>query len=454
MDPQTLWQIVKDELKITLDSSVLATFFKNTKILETAEDSFTIVCPSSYAQEIIEHRHKNEIKKILEKVTKKNLKLNFVVKAPKLPSDVSGPLFDRITEGAEKTESAESEKLLSRSNLTPNYTFENFVVGSCNRVAHAAALAVVENPGTFYNPLFVYGGTGVGKTHLLYAIGNALLTKNPKIRLRYFPVETFIIDFVNSIRYKTTDKLRKKYRQNDCLLIDDVQFIGGDKKAIQEEFFHTFNQLYNASGQIVISSDRPPSEIDQLADRLVSRFVGGLMVDITPPDFETRLAIVKTKAEILQLGVNNEIAEFIAEITSENIREIEGILLKLRSFVFAQNYPLTLASVKNLLAQKEKKVQKKLTPEILFNLITEVFDVSISQLCGKKRKKEIVIPRQVAMYLLRNDLEMNFEHIGEILGGRDHTTAMHGVEKIKTLLDNNDHFLCTSIRTIREKLYT
>lgn len=455
-DPHILWQTVLDELKVTLDSSILATFFKNTKILEIGKNNITIACPSSYAREVIEHRHKNDIRNILKKIIKKNLQLYFVTETPKLSNNISGPLFDQIHENTpiQKSIEEKDEEPLTQSNVNPSYTFDNFVVGSCNRVAHAAALAVVENPGTFYNPLFIYGGTGVGKTHLLYAIGNSLLKKTPKLRIRYFPIERFINDFVDSIRFKTTDKLRKKYRKNDCLLIDDVQFVGGNKQAIQEEFFHTFNQLYNSFKQIVISSDRPPSEIKQLAQRLVSRFMGGLMVDITKPDFETRLAIIKTKAEIQNLPIDNKIAEFIAETTSENIREIEGIILKLKSYVTAQNYPLTLSSVKNLLFKTGlKQPSKKLTPETLLNLVTQTFNVSITELCGKKRKKEIVIPRQITMFLLRNDLKMNLEHIGEILGGRDHTTIMHGVKKVEALIEKGDSFLYSHIRTLREEFY-
>ena len=459
-DEKNLWQEILQELK-TAWPTIFSTWLHQTYALEQTNEKLTVACPQQYYKDFILSRYKEKIEKILQQKLKTPPKIEFVVKQ-KISEKVSGPLFDEVPSVDNKSQPIPSipnqstiiNQQLSINNLNCNYTFDNFIVGNTNRVAQAAALAISEKPGLAYNPLFIYGGTGMGKTHLLHAIGNNLLRNFPQFKILYFTSEQFLNDFVACLRQKKDmTSFRKIYRGNDTVLIDDIQFLGG-KEGTQQEFYHAFNELFSAGKQIVLVSDRLPQDIENLAERLVSRFRGGLMVSITPPDFETRLAIVSTKSVDLHLNLSSEMQNFIAEEVTQNIREVEGALLKIKSECLAQDSPVTMNLLKELLVGEKKIVkQKKLTPELLLNLITETFTTSIKDLCGRRRKKEIVIPRQVAMFLLRNEIGLNFSDIGEILGGRDHTTVMHGCDSIKRKLDSGDTYLRSSIRTIRRELY-
>ncbi|MBU1111032.1 chromosomal replication initiator protein DnaA [Patescibacteria group bacterium] len=452
-ETKQIWQSVLGQIELKHSASIVNTWFNNTHLESINKSSAVISCQSPYTQDVLQKRYNKTIVECLEKSTQKKLDLEFIIQKTKEGPD-SGPLFDQTPEEATIGDNFKTHEE-HQHNVNPRFTFENFVVGNCNRVAHAAALAVTSDPGTAYNPLFIHGGSGMGKSHLLHAIGNHLL-QNPKCdHLLCFPVETFINDFIDSIRYKKTKEFKKKYRQSDGLLIDDIQFIGGNKISTQEEFFHTFNELYSGNRQIIICSDRPPEEIDQLTKRLVTRFAGGLMVEISPPDFETRLAIIQTKAAVLGMDFNTESAEFVAQCTESSIREIEGILLKIRSETLVRELTPTLGVIKSILIDNNstKKNKQTMTPELIFRLVNERFGTTMSQLCGRRRKSEIVIPRQIAMYLLRNDLGLNLEHIGDLLGGRDHTTVMHGTDKISSLLKKKKPLICEAVRYIRQEIY-
>lgn len=451
---QIFWRSVLDELILVLDKGAVSTWLTQTFILAQTEKKLVIACPSPYTKSIIEARYLNSIQEIVSKRTGKNLSLEIKTSLP-LENNIAGPLFDQLPRDEKRAFSAQpTTSSLKENFLNPNYTFDNFVVGSSNRVAHSAALAVSEKPGLLYNPLFIHGGTGVGKTHLMQAIGNELVRKK-NFNLLYCPAEVFLNDFVSYIQQKKAmSDFKKKYRTLDAFLVDDFQFMGG-KEGTQEEFFHTFNTLQATQKQVVVASDKLPKDIANLAERLVSRLTGGLIVDITSPDFETRLAILRAKAVNLELNPSTEIFHYLAERVVSNVRELEGILLKIKSQVLARQLELTLGLVKEILQEVEipAALNRRLTPQLLINLVSETFDTSMSELCGKKRKREIVVPRQVAMYLLRNEIGLNFSEIGEILGGRDHSTVMYAYEKISQELKNGDRFLNITVQRIRQNLY-
>ena len=336
--------------------------------------------------------------------------------------------------------------------LNQKYTFSRFIVGSSNRLAHAACLAVADHPAMAYNPLFLYGGVGLGKTHLLHAIGNSILDRDPEINVLYVSSEKFTNDLINSIRRQQTEEFRIRYRNIDVLLIDDIQFIAG-KDATQEEFFHTFNTLHSATKQIVMSSDRPPKAIITLEERLRSRFEWGLIVDIQAPDLETRTAILRSKGEQLNLSIPSEVIDFLATKIQSNIRELEGSLNRVAAFAELNRTPVTLdVAVAALAELLDDSRRRRITPELILKTVSEYYSVELRVLQGRGRSRNIVIPRQVAMYLLREEVGSSLVEIGALLGGRDHTTVMYGCEKITQEI-NSDSRLRNDILSIREKLY-
>ncbi|HKS69275.1 MAG TPA: chromosomal replication initiator protein DnaA, partial [Ktedonobacterales bacterium] len=338
---------------------------------------------------------------------------------------------------------------LPRPRLNPRYTFSTFIVGSANRFAHASSMAVADAPGEAYNPLFLYGGVGLGKTHLLHAIGHATLERD--LTVLYVSSETFTNEIIDAIRYRTTDEFRAKYRSVDVLLVDDIQFIAG-KDSTEEEFFHTFNSLHEANKQIVICSDRPPKAIVSLAERLRSRFEWGLIADIQPPDRETRIAILLAKAEMMGRAIPDEVVEYLAVRVQSNIRELEGSLNRLIAFAHLQGMPLTVETVKAALANlaSDGKPRRVTIGEIL-EAVADHFRISADDLCGKQRDKHIVVPRQIAMYLMRQETEASLLEIGQALGGRDHSTVLHGCEKINREINDNTA-LRKEVLAIRQQL--
>lgn len=320
---------------------------------------------------------------------------------------------------------------LSTTGLNPKYSIENFMVGLSNNLAYAAAQAVINNPGTSYNPLFIYGGTGVGKTHLMHAVGNALIQKNPHLKIIYCSSEKFMNDFIQSIQTKRTGDFRAKYRNCGLLLIDDVQFISG-RDSTQEEFFHTFNELQAKNSQIILTSDRPPNEIQKLEGRLASRFQGGLMVDIQLPDFDTRVAIIRAKCREKGDNVPEECITLIAELVETNARELEGKLMQIIQIAKLSNKQLNTEFIRGFLGKPQASSNMKPDHKKVFSEINRYFNIKMADITGPRRKKELVLPRQLAMYLLYEECKIPYERIGDLLGGRDHTTVLHGVDKIRT----------------------
>jgi chromosomal replication initiator protein len=318
--------------------------------------------------------------------------------------------------------------------LDPRYTFETFVIASSNRFAHAAAQSVAESPARSYNPLFIYGDAGLGKTHLLHAIGNYVLENFSGRNVRYVTTETYMNEFVDAIRHSSTTAFKRRYRECDVLLIDDVQFMER-KESLQEEFFHTFNSLYGASKQIVLTSDRPPKSIATLEDRLRSRFLSGLITEVQPPELETRLAILQTKAEHEQVAVPDEVLEFIATHVKENIRELEGALIRVTAFASLNHQPMSRALAEEVLSDIVSADQpRRITPQVILEATSETFGFSVEELCGPNRRRPLVTARQVSMYVFRELTDFSYPAIGREFGGRDHSTVMHAVEKIGGLM--------------------
>ena len=353
-----------------------------------------------------------------------------------LPEDIK----EEIPEPAPISDSTLNGNIV-KAGLNPRYTFDTFVVGSNNKMAHAASLAVAESPGEAYNPLFIYGGVGLGKTHLMHSIAHFVLQKNPNAKVLYVTSETFTNELIDSIRNgnnSTMSKFREKYRDIDVLLIDDIQFIIG-KESTQEEFFHTFNALHGAKKQIVISSDKPPKDMEILEDRLRSRFEWGLIVDISSPDYETRMAILRKKEGLDGYSIDNEVIEYIARNVKSNIRELEGSLNKIMAYANLEKSEINLALaekvLKDIISPNEKRV---ITPELITDIVAEHFDLTPGDIVGNKRNSKVVFPRQIVMYLCRHMTDTTLKNIGQYLGGRDHTTIMNGINKIEAELETSE----------------
>ena len=347
-----------------------------------------------------------------------------------------------------------SQAAIQNAGLNPRYTFDTFVVGANNNLAHAASLAVAESPGEIYNPLFIYGGVGLGKTHLMHSIAHFILKNNPKAKILYVTSEKFTNELIDAIRNKnniSTTEFREKYRNNDVLLIDDIQFIIG-KESTQEEFFHTFNALYEAKKQIIISSDKPPKEIETLEERLRSRFEWGLTVDIQSPDYETRMAILRKKEELEGYNIDNEVIKYIASNIKSNIRELEGALTKIVALSKLDrkeiNLDLAEEALKDLISPNGTQ---EVTPELIIQVVADHYGVTPLDLASQKRSKDIVYPRQIAMYLCRSMVDTSLQHIGKCLGGRDHTTIIHGIEKVEAELATNSS-LQNTIDILKKKI--
>jgi chromosomal replication initiator protein len=439
-----IWQAALEELQVKVSPANYQTWLKNTVGLNYFDNCFTVGVPSSFVTESLEKRLHPLIEKTLTGITGKPLKVQFQVHlgngdeelAPPVPSSPSSPNYKQRT-GAPK--------------LNRRYTFSSFIVGSSNRLAHAAALGVAENPGNSYNPLFVYSGVGLGKTHLLHAIGWVALKSCP--RVMYVTAEQFTNEFISAIRERRSEDFRNKYRSADVLLLDDIQFIAG-KEQTQEGLFHTFNDLHTNNSQIVISCDRPPKSLTLLEDRLRSRFEWGLIVDMQPPDIETRIAILQTKAEDQKTSVPPEVLEFIARRIQKNIRELEGALNRVLAYARLTKAQLTVELATQALAEITSDAHKRtLTPVAIMNSVAQFFALPAETLQGKRRDKPSSQARQIVMYLLREELQCSWTQIGRELGNRDHSTILHGYHKISDEI-NSDHGLRRDVLEIRENLYS
>ncbi|MCL5784422.1 MAG: chromosomal replication initiator protein DnaA [Patescibacteria group bacterium] len=415
------WLKVLDNIRDQLSPANFRTWFVKTECQIGEGHTLTIIVSSSFIKDNISKRFLPILQSAIEQSFGPGWEIIFKVD-PSLANK-------KIAEEEVELNFTPSVAPHPNSGLNYRYTLENFVVGLSNNLAYAAAQAVVQNPGTSYNPLFVYGGTGVGKTHLMHGIGNALLRKNPGIKIVYCSSERFMNDLVQGIQTKRTGDFRAKYRSCDLLLIDDIQFISG-RDSTQEEFFHTFNELQTKNSQIILTSDRPPNEIQKLESRLASRFQGGLMVDIQLPDFDTRVAILKAKCQERGENLSENTLTLVAESMPTNARELEGKLIQIIQSAKLVGQPLTEETIINYLG-KSPTASLKIDYKKVFSEINQYFNIKMTDMTGPRRKKELVVPRQLAMYFLYEECKLPYERIGELLGGRDHTTIMHGVEKIR-----------------------
>lgn len=436
LDKEQVWEEVIASLKVSVSQAAYLAWISQTHLMSLRKTDKTryvaeIGCETAFVKQNMESRYFGLTQDVLMKIISSPCDLSFSVKPkPKVENTKEtsfAPLFDQETTNDDTIERA------NRAGLRLNFTFDKFAVSGSNQMAYAAAEAVAENPGFAYNPLFIWGGVGVGKTHLMHAIGFKLLSKgNP--RLLACTGESFTNDIVEGIRNKTTQKFREKYRKLDMLMVDDIQFIAG-KDSVQEEFFHTFNAVTSAGGQIIMTSDQPPTMISKLEDRLKSRFEAGLTVDIANPDFELRCAIIQIKTSEIGMRLETEDIHTIAG-NFETARAINGFLMKVMSTSKMENLAINLSLIKNLIAKgvgSEGKFNKKVTPDDVIEKICQHFDVGKRALMGKGRSKPIAYPRQLLMYILRTDLKLPLEEVGRLVGGRDHTTIMHGVDKITSL---------------------
>jgi chromosomal replication initiator protein len=447
MNASQAWQAALGQLQVEMPRGTFDTWVRDAEMVAYEDGSFVIGVNNAYARDWLESRLKSTATRMLTGMMNRTVEVRFVV------WQASQPAENLQEFPSEKEEPGEAPQVIPSAAsdifpLNPRYTFETFVVGSSNRLAHAASLAVAENPAKAYNPLFIYGRVGLGKTHLLRAIGAA--AQHSGLQVLYVSSEEFTNDLIHAIRTHSTQAFRDKYRRTDVLLVDDIQFIAG-KESTQEEFFHTFNTLHGQNKQIVITSDRSPKGLVTLEERLRSRFEWGLIADIQAPDYETRLAILRINAERLGRQVDPEVLETIAQRMQSNIRELEGALNRIVAYAYLRDLPLNAELVDSALADLIPEPQS-MQPEQLVQAVAQAFGVSLERLLSRNRTQEVALPRQVAMYLLREESKLSLPQIGEILGGRDHTTVMYGCEKIREQLEQ-DEGLRRQVAQLREELY-
>lgn len=472
MNTNELWQAVLGELELSLSRVNFTTWFKNTFIVSFDEGQVSIGVPNMFTKAWLEKKYHKEIYQCLQTHTNNSVRsVNYRVEvrtasAPQTVSDRSEPI-----QAAQQAVSPREEPVVVQASahvfrqdaeratqsfgeftVNAKYTFENFIVGKQNELAHAAAQAVVSQPGGVYNPLFIYGGVGLGKTHLLQAVGNEIVRKNPQAKVLYVTSERFTNDFINAVRSGQAKDFKNRYRTVDVLLIDDIQFITS-KEQTQEEFFHTFNQLHQTNKQIVISSDRPPKAIIGLENRLISRLEQGMLADVGSPDFETRVAILDTKCREKAFPLDHEILHHVATLVQSNVRELEGALNKIIAFHQFKNLVPSIESVRPILSSfQPASARKNITPRQLIQTVAAYFDLQIDDLLGKSREKRLAFPRQIVMYLMREEMKSSYPSIGLELGGRDHTTAMHAYEKISGIA-GEDEKLQHDLELIKQRLY-
>lgn len=454
MNNQQLWQAILGNLEVSLSKANFNTWFKNTGIVERGEDFVVIGVPSAFSRDWISTKYQSEIIKVLKSVAPEIREIKYQVGLQKTVPVVSGvrpQASVSLPNQASQSYSANQPQTILTSSLNQKYIFDTFVIGKHNELAHAASLAVSKNPGSQYNPLFIYGGVGLGKTHLMHAVGNKLMAERSGFKVLYVTSEKFTNDYINAISTKRMDEFKKMYRTVDMLLIDDIQFIAG-KEGTQEEFFHTFNELRDKGRQIIMTADRLPKEIPAIEQRLVSRFEWGMVADIQAPDFETRLAILRTKVAKKGINLNDEIITFIAENIVSNIRELEGALNRLLVYQQMESKHLTLEQAQQILGTMISQKKKSTTLKKIAMSVAEFYNITVDDLIKQSRRKEYVKPRQIAMYVSRKELGSSFPTIGEFYGGRDHTTVMHGVEKIEKLMVQTDS-LKQEVDLILDKLY-
>jgi chromosomal replication initiator protein len=446
IDARVLWQAVLGELEVSLTQANYKTWFVHTHPISIKEDHLVVSVPNIFTKQRLEGQFRDDIKATLQKISPSISSIEYKVGAS-VPASTSS-----AKKASPQQTSIPTAPKAPTHNLNTRYTLDSFVVGSSNDFAYAASQAVAKNPGTKYNPLFLYGGVGLGKTHLMQAIGNEIYKNDNSKKIEYLSIESFTNEFIDAIQKKRNSAFTDKYRSVDVLIIDDMQFLAGKEKT-QDEFFHTFNTLHQANKQIIISSDKPPKQLTSLEDRLISRFEMGITVDIQPPDLETRSAILQTKAQAQGVILPLDVIDYVARHAQQNIRELEGALTKVIASYEYRGGEIDLNAVKALIAGevKQRSKFKPITPKSLIDKVAAYYDLSAVDITGTKRDKEIVLPRQIAMYLMRHDLNLSYPKIAAAVGGRDHTTAMHSVVKIDKALES-DELMRADLQSIRAQI--
>ncbi len=455
-DQEKLWQTVLGEIEVGMSPANFQTWFKSTALESVDLDKGVAVIrvPNDFTKGWLQKRYQKEIHRCLVKHLGKMVVVQYVVgsmRSSVRPEKATLPMFELPVVSTKTLKTEEGPKV--KEGLNPRFTFESFIVGENSKLCYAAAEAVSRRPGVGYNPLFVYGGVGLGKTHLLQAIGNEIVQLNPKAKVVYVTSERFTNEMVEAIRGQKMKEFKDKYRKVDCLLIDDIQFIAS-KEQTQEEFFHTFNALHTAGKQIVLTSDRPPKAIPALEERLRSRFEWGMIADIATPSYETRLAILQSKLAIQNKVLSGDILEYLARVITSNVRELEGALTRILAYAELNNSVPSLEDVKGLMGGILTAPGKKVVrPSEIIRAVVGHFNIRKEELVGRRRTKDIVIPRQILVYLLREEVDLPYKQIGDELGGRDHTTIMYDYNKVRGLLLKND-LIHQEITQIKNKLYS
>jgi chromosomal replication initiator protein len=453
MDAKQVWRAALGELQVSLSPANFETWLRDTHLVDVDDQRFRIAVPNGFAKDWLETRYRSLISQTLARVVGYSVQVEFVVTGAGEAQAQAATVAAQPVRVEPVRVGAPDGAAAGATYLNARYTFSNFIVGSANRLAHAASLSVAERPGHAYNPLFLYGGVGLGKTHLMHAIGNAVVAKFPRKRVAYATSEKFTNEFITSIQQGKIDDFRNRYRRIDLLLIDDIQFIA-DKERTQEEFFHTFNAIHEDGKQIVLSSDRPPKAILTLEERLRSRFEWGLIADLTAPDLETRIAILRAKAEEQGTPITSDVIEFIARKVVSNIRELEGALNRIVAYASMGAMPISIelaqAVLSNVLYNPKKR---QVTPERIAKAVSEYYGVGMDALQGQKREKSIVVPRQIAMYLMREETDVSLLRIGAEFGGRDHSTVLHACDKINREMQVNDE-MRREVAAVRELIYS
>lgn len=466
MQQNSIWQAVLGEIELSVSRGNFMTWFKNTRLIHQDDETVVVGVPNVFIKQQLERKYCDLITETLQKNGVEAKVLEFKISslaAARAPQEDDEPVLlatlartNTTTTPAQTAVTPKSERIVSslthsyRQGLNERYTLDSFIVGSGNELAFAACQAISQTPGAKYNPLFLYGGVGIGKTHLMQAVGNAILAKNPDAKVLYISTEQFVQEFVDALRFRKTTDFASYYRTADVLIVDDVQFIAGKEK-MQEEFFHTFNALHQANKQIILSSDKPPKEIPTLEERLRSRFAWGMSIDMQIPDFETRCAIVQLKANNQAVELPTDVVEYLATNIQTNIRELEGALNQLLAFCEMRGLDPDLSIATSLLGVSKTR-PKHLSAKQIIERTARHYQIPMEDILGPKRDKDIVVPRQVAMYMLRSELHLSFPKIAHELGRKDHTTAIHSVEKIERE-SRLDIDLRAAISEIKERLY-
>lgn len=445
-----LWDDTLTHLELNLSPQHFSTWIKPLKLVKIEQDMVYLEVPNRFVLDWVKDNYSKLIQKILSELSAVTYRLQFTIDTTSKENTLQKKTDDKL----EKTVPAKEKKIVNNNsadiNLNRKYTFEEFVAGSSNQFAYAAAMAVANNPATTYNPLFIYGGVGLGKTHLINAIGNSILKKSPQTRICYYTSEKFMNELINSLRYNRMDEFRNKFRSMDVILIDDIQFIAG-KERTQEEFFHTFNALYESHKQIIVTSDKFPKDIPGLEERLRSRFEWGLIADIQPPDVETKLAILKMKAEQNSIKLPEDVALFLANSICNNVRELEGYLVRIGAYASLTAVPVSLQMARDVLKDILVERNRELSVEEIIKKVSLHFNMKISDMKSAKRLKAVVLPRQIAMYLSRQLTSSSYPEIGDRFGGKDHSTIIHAIRKIEKLMEE-DFQLRTTIENLKKEL--